>query len=184
MQNTRKDYSREFSSLLTQEDDGDYVLSRTNFLGYESKMVGLSDEFDHLREKVVRRISVEVDHQHFLLSGMAGIGKTTLAKRIFQVPSVSNQFDLRLWVPIGSRYRLEEILRCIMGQVSGDRETLPERGLAEFVSGKLKSKSYLVVLDDIKVHQVWYELKKLFPDNKNGSQVLVTTTTGKIILSS
>ncbi|GER51175.1 NBS-LRR type resistance protein [Striga asiatica] len=175
MQNTRKDYSREFSSLLTQEDDGDYVLSRTNFLGYESKMVGLSDEFDHLREKVVRRISVEVDLQHFLLSGMAGIGKTTLAKRIFQDPSVSNRFDLRLWVPIGSRYRLEEILRCIMGQVSGDHETLPNWGLAEFVSGKLKSKSYLVVLDDIWSHQVWYELKKLFPDNKNGSRVLYWT---------
>ncbi|CAA0828956.1 Unknown protein [Striga hermonthica] len=110
MQNTRKDYSRELSNLLTQEDDSEYILSTTDFLGFESKIVGLSEEFHDLRERVVRRISVDADLKHFLLSGMAGIGKTTLAKRIFQDPSVSNLFQLRLWVPIGSGYRLEEIL--------------------------------------------------------------------------
>ncbi|XP_020547261.1 putative late blight resistance protein homolog R1A-10 isoform X2 [Sesamum indicum] len=56
-----------------------------------------------------------------------------------------------------------------MAGIGGDKE------LAKFAYTSLERKRYLIVVDDIWNTQVWDELEMYFPNNNNGSSVLMTT---------
>ncbi|KAL8529958.1 hypothetical protein ACS0TY_007142 [Phlomoides rotata] len=86
---------------------------------------------------------------------------------------VSELFDYRAWVSVGSGWRSEEIGEAILTQVDpkahkmvmgGDMEKIGE-GLKESLKGKL------IVLDDVSN----YKIDEYFPENKNGSHILLST---------
>jgi hypothetical protein len=56
---------------------------------------------------------------------------------------------------------------------------MSEKEAKEFLVDKLlkclQGKRYLVVMDDIWKPQVWNEVKDAFPNNSNGSRILVTS---------
>ncbi|KAL0417066.1 UNVERIFIED_CONTAM: putative disease resistance protein [Sesamum latifolium] len=71
------------------------------------KMVGLE-------EHVVRVMDELTGHRsdlHILpIVGMGGIGKTTLARNVFDNPYIVHHFDKRVWLTISQEYSAEEIL--------------------------------------------------------------------------
>ncbi|KAI3464143.1 hypothetical protein Pfo_031293 [Paulownia fortunei] len=109
---------------------------------------------------------------------MAGFGKTTLAKRIFNDPLILNHFDCCAWVTVGPKYQSKEILQSLLAQVNPDIDKMLMEGdeeLDEYLCNSLKDRRYLIVLDDIWDMQVWIVLKKLLQGNNNGSRFLQTT---------
>ncbi|KAL8524856.1 hypothetical protein ACS0TY_014460 [Phlomoides rotata] len=154
-----------YSSLKDEEE----VVSK-------SKMVGLCDVQSKLKEEIV---GDWVENNVFSVVGMVGIGKTTLAREIFEDLDTSEWFNCRAWVRVGNELKPEEITDVILAQVDpeahqmlkgGDEEEMTER-LKEI----LKSRRYLIVLDDVWSYNVHAYLKNAFPDNRNGSRVLLTT---------
>ncbi|EYU17706.1 hypothetical protein ABFS82_04G172500 [Erythranthe guttata] len=116
------------------------------------------------------------------LNGMAGIGKTTLAKKLFQDPFIVSCYSKLVFVTIGPKYRLADILVDILTQVNPDIDEIMlmkgEKGLAglkRMVQESLKYLRYLIVLDDVWEIDLCFVLLELFPDDKNRSRVLVTT---------
>ncbi|XP_060675943.1 putative disease resistance protein At1g50180 isoform X2 [Ziziphus jujuba] len=130
--------------------------------------------------------------------GMGGLGKTTLAKKVFKC--VKQKFDCSAWVFISQQYVLRDVLidiflqigspnenmkferinsaRDILEQKKKEREflnALPEHELIDSLNDKLKEKRFLVVLDDIWKIEAWYFLERAFPKGKKGSKILFTT---------
>ncbi|KAH0756832.1 hypothetical protein KY290_020325 [Solanum tuberosum] len=117
------------------------------------------------------------------ISGMGGIGKTTLAKKTYDHLPIKYHFDIFVWVTISQEFRyrnvLLEALHCISKQRvnvnTNDYDKMNDSELADLVQKSLKGPRYLVVVDDIWSRDVWDSISQIFPNRNNGSRVLLTT---------
>ncbi|EYU17709.1 hypothetical protein MIMGU_mgv1a024998mg, partial [Erythranthe guttata] len=73
-------------------------------------MVGISDLFTEIKDLFGENSSQSEGILTVSLVGMAGIGKTTLAKKLFQDPSIFSCYTRHVFVTIGPKYRLADIL--------------------------------------------------------------------------
>ena len=58
--------------------------------------------------------------------GMGGLGKTTLARKIYNNNDVKNYFDVRGWVYVSQEYRIRELSVEIL---KGDSKAKTEKNL-------------------------------------------------------
>ncbi|KZV46036.1 hypothetical protein F511_11352 [Dorcoceras hygrometricum] len=119
--------------------------------------------------------------------GMGGIGKTTLAKNVYDNLYIVHHFHIRIWVTISQDYRVRDILlealKCV-GKTDVDKKLLidsdqmreaTENELGSLLYKSLWGRRYLVVMDDMWSVEPWDDVKMFFPDNSNRSRVLMTT---------
>ncbi|XP_058112015.1 disease resistance protein RPP13-like [Magnolia sinica] len=142
----------------------------------EADVVGVEDE----TEKLVRQLTEgDVRRAVISITGMGGIGKTTLAKKVYDDKNVKKTFKFHAWVYVSQEYQVRELLlsiiKCFQGLSRGKWEMMIEEDLQKVVSEYLEGKKYLVVIDDIWTRDAWDGLVSAFPDGKNGSRVLLTT---------
>ncbi|KAL3502055.1 hypothetical protein ACH5RR_036504 [Cinchona calisaya] len=60
-----------------------------------------------------------VDLDIIAIVGMPGLGKTTLAKEVYDCPSVSHSFHIRAWCRLSQVYDPREVLLNILGHIAG-----------------------------------------------------------------
>ena len=110
--------------------------------------------------------------------GMPGIGKTTLAWKVFNHPYVMDHFHCRAWCTVSQVYEKRELLLEILGGIHGLNENICQMS-KEDLQLKLRQcllrNKFLIVMDDVWDAGVWNELKISFPDDANGSRVLITS---------
>ncbi|KAL0356299.1 UNVERIFIED_CONTAM: putative late blight resistance proteinR1B-16 [Sesamum radiatum] len=147
------------------------------------KFVGLKDDFLQLKDQLIgesSRIKVVA------VVGMAGIGKTTLVKEVYDDPSIGQIFHYRAWAIMGPNYRKRDILLALLRSVDRDDskfyEEVNDGQLTETIYKNLKGRRYLIVLDDLCDIRAWDDLKSLFPDDGNGSRVMLTTRLRNVAL--
>ena len=110
--------------------------------------------------------------------GIGGLGKTTLAKFVYNDERVVSNFQLRMWVNVFEDFDvtrlIKEILKSAIGSID---ENLSVHMLQIHLRELLKDKKFLLVLDDVwnEDHNKWIELKDLLIGGCNGSQIIVTT---------
>ncbi|KAK8307787.1 hypothetical protein V6Z11_D02G009400 [Gossypium hirsutum] len=119
--------------------------------------------------------------------GMAGIGKTTLARLVYHDVDVERRFDVRFWVCVSDDFNVKRILREMLEHDMNYKHTSIPQNL-NALTAKLKGKieqakrgneqiKYLLVLDDVWDVEQWDELMRCLEGvNKNrGNKVIVTT---------
>ena len=112
------------------------------------------------------------------LVGMGGVGKTTLAKKVYNHPHVKKQFDRSSWVYVSNmevRGVLREMAKGLMRIPSAEVSSLSEGQLQELLLCGLGGMRFLLVLDDVWDEGLWQVIKRVLPNNGTGSRVLVTT---------
>ncbi|XP_042468789.1 putative disease resistance protein RGA3 [Zingiber officinale] len=92
------------------------------------------------------------------ISGTGGIGKTTLAQKIFNDEMVKKQFPNRVWLHVFKDYSEIEILKQVLRGVGGNDVGVETKAEVEGRLDPLLSGSLLLVLDDIWSANVWREL--------------------------
>ncbi|CAI8602754.1 unnamed protein product [Vicia faba] len=120
--------------------------------------------------------------------GIGGLGKTTLAKAVFNDKSVDESFSLKIWVCVSDDFELEHLLVKILNSASvSDSATnlthkenfrnLDIEQLQHHLRNTVGGKKILLVLDDVwnEDRVKWVELNNLIQFGDDGSKVLVTT---------
>ncbi|KAH7689005.1 P-loop containing nucleoside triphosphate hydrolase protein [Dioscorea alata] len=111
--------------------------------------------------------------------GIGGLGKTTLAKKLYHNNAVSNHFDKLIWVTVSQENSLMGLLKKMLEKVKAiekeELEKMTENDVIDTLNDSLTTERFLIVLDDIWQEDVWNQMRRIFPDVKNGSRVLITT---------
>ncbi|XP_022632889.1 putative disease resistance RPP13-like protein 3 [Vigna radiata var. radiata] len=121
--------------------------------------------------------------------GMGGLGKTTLARKVFNKSQVKNHFHCLTWVNVSNDCRVKELLLGLLKQLMpnfeqqcGGINNWNEDELKNKVENCLEGKRYLVVLDDLWNIRDWDKVKSAFPDNNRGSRILITSRSKEVAM--
>nr|XP_016460620.1 PREDICTED: putative late blight resistance protein homolog R1A-3 [Nicotiana tabacum] len=148
--------------------------SAKDVLNVKKNMVGRDDQRKRLLEDLTRGSSGELKVIPIL--GMGGIGKTTLAKEVYNDVSIRSHFDVRAWATVSSHHNIKEILLSLLRSRMGDTFYMEDEAeLADMLQKSLKSRRYLIVMDDMWSSKAWDDVRQCFPSENNESRVLLTT---------
>ncbi|QCD78232.1 disease resistance protein RPM1 [Vigna unguiculata] len=119
--------------------------------------------------------------------GMAGLGKTTLSKHVFD--KVDKHFECHAVITVSRPYDVERLLRDIMKELCQERnehpaqdvETMNRMSLIKEVRKRLSNKRYVVLFDDVWNETFWDDIELALIDDKNGSRILITTRDEKVV---
>ncbi|KAL1540406.1 hypothetical protein AAHA92_24763 [Salvia divinorum] len=117
--------------------------------------------------------------------GVGGLGKTTLARLVFNDPRVKEHFDLRIWVCVSDSFEIKTLVKAMIESATGSGKAMDlqyldaaERRLWELLS----MKRFLIVLDDVwnDNQDKWDELRKVLSCGSAGSSIVVTARQKKV----
>lgn len=110
------------------------------------------------------------------ITGMRGLGKTTLAWRIFNDRYITGGFDIRIWTHVSQKFKTRDLLLNILRNFTReDMSYLSDPELTETIRRHLWSKKFLLVMDDVCKVDDWKAIKDILPYRCNMSKVLITT---------
>lgn len=153
----------------------------------DEHLVGVEDDVEKLLQLSIlneekRGLSVAV------IKGMGGIGKSTLARKVYNhIEVVGDRFDCRGWVVVSSEFTPPETIKQLIIQLprsKQEKQKLREleestkdelylhEKLAEMLHKQLEGKSYLIVLDDVWESKHLESLITAFP-NQQGTLAVI-----------
>ncbi|KAF3640333.1 putative O-acyltransferase WSD1-like [Capsicum annuum] len=134
----------------------------------QNMMVGYETEFEMMLDQLTRG---ERELEVVSIVGMGGIGKTTLATKLYCHPHIMSHFDILAKATVSQEHCVRNILLALLSTTSAE----PDDELRDRLQKLLKRKRYLVVIDDIWTTEAWDDIKLCFPDCNNGSRIILTT---------
>ncbi|KAF8116723.1 hypothetical protein N665_0015s0094 [Sinapis alba] len=163
---------------IADANDSQRLRKRLEFsTKYESNLVGLEENVEKLVGYLVEKDDVQV----VSMTGMGGLGKTTLARQAFNHESVKKKFDRLAWVCVTQDCDRMNVWRKILQSFRPkEKENVEEiRQMTEdTLQGELfqllETSKSLIVFDDIWKEEDWDLIKPIFP-HKTGSKVLLTS---------
>ncbi|KAM3383157.1 hypothetical protein P3S68_008732 [Capsicum galapagoense] len=160
----------------------DFSSSANDTPNVKNNMVGRDDQRKLLLELLT--VGYSGEHKVIPIIRMGGIGKTTLAKEIYNDVYVRCHFDVRAWATVLQQHNVKEILLSLLRSTKGDTDTfdmVDKAKIADMLQKSLKGKRYLIVLDDIWSCEVWDGVRRCFPtENNGGSRILLTTRNNEV----
>ncbi|KAM3393342.1 hypothetical protein ACQJBY_014167 [Aegilops geniculata] len=127
------------------------------------------------------------DEQLKVLSivGVAGIGKTTLAKQLWR-ERMFQGFDCRAFVRMAKKPDMRRILRSILAQVRPHQppDASEVHDLIQDLTEHLQNKRYFLIIDDLWATSAWDVATCAFPEGNHGSRIITTTEIEDVALAS
>jgi hypothetical protein len=115
----------------------------------------------------------------FAIVGVGGIGKTTLAQKIFNNKIIQQEFSKKIWLSVNQEFCTTQLLQRAITEAKGDHQaaTNTKGALERTLQEALNGHKTLLVLDDVWNHEAWEGVLKTPLTNTlaRGSRVLVTT---------
>lgn len=128
----------------------------------ESNLVGLEQNVKTLVGYLVEEDNIQV----ISITGMGGIGKTTIARQVFNHETVKNHFEGLAWVCVSQQFTRKDVWQTILGNLQPKYEEITEDEIQNKLFGLLETQTYLIVLDDIWKEEDWDRIKPIFPQKK------------------
>ncbi|KAI3467122.1 hypothetical protein Pfo_023785 [Paulownia fortunei] len=138
-------------------------------------VVGFKDEMELIKERLARGTE-KLDIVSIV--GMPGLGKTTLAKIVYEDPLIVDHFYVRAWCYVSPNYVENEMMLSILSSViklTDEIRKMEDDELSEMLYKQLKGRRYLIVMDDVWGIDAIGVLKRFFPDDSNGSRIMLTS---------
>ncbi|EEC78057.1 hypothetical protein OsI_17515 [Oryza sativa Indica Group] len=143
----------------------------------EPKLYGRDDTAKSIIDYITQGTDCGKDLTVLPIVGPGGIGKTTLTQYIYNSLEVQNHFQVKVWICVSQNFSVDKLIEEIkqyVPKVDGEKDGRPE----ELIEQRLKSKRFLLILDDIWKCQSDDWKKLLLPLTKGqtkGNIILVTT---------
>nr|ABR29794.1 CC-NBS-LRR protein [Solanum tuberosum] len=152
----------------------------------ESDIFGRQNEVEEL---IGRLLSGDANGKKLTvipIVGMGGVGRTTLAKAVYNDEKVKDHFDLKAWICVSEPYDAVRITKELLQEIrSFDcmiNNTLNQLQIE--LKESLKGKKFLIVLDDVwnDNYDEWDDLRSTFVQGDIGSKIIVTTRKESVAL--
>lgn len=143
-----------------------------------SDLVGIDKPIDELMKRLFEGSDVpERKLKTVSIVGFGGLGKTTLAKALFD--KLNKKFDCGVFVPVGQNPDMKKVLGDILHELGlqtyNVSSAMDVRQLINQVQKFLADKRYLIVIDDLWDVQTWGTIKYALVDSNLESRVITTT---------
>ncbi|RZC82212.1 hypothetical protein C5167_044995 [Papaver somniferum] len=149
--------------------------------------VGLADDVEKIKDWI---ISENNELQRVGIVGMGGLGKTTLAQKIFndKCQKLRDRFKKRIWVSVSQLVDVVQIMRTILDGLnvkSHSADSIPAT-LLKKIKVALTEKRYLIIMDDVwSLEDGWWSqiLDGLTQDGRSSSCIIITTRNEEVARS-
>ncbi|CAO2148420.1 unnamed protein product, partial [Urochloa humidicola] len=123
--------------------------------------------------------SDELDSTVITVSGMGGLGKSTLVTNVYEREKVN--FPVHAWIVVSQIYSVDALLRKLLWKIGNMVPPVPSEidkmdvhDLKEEIKKKLQNRRYLIVLDDVWEQEVYFKIHDAFK-NHQASRIIITT---------
>ncbi|PAN36066.2 hypothetical protein PAHAL_6G290500 [Panicum hallii] len=148
---------------LVEHTEVPEVLCRQTHSGLEepAEIFGRDDDKDMV-VKVLLNQQAQLNVQVLPIIGMGGLGKTTLAKLVYNDCRIQKYFELKMWHCVSENFKPIAVVKSVIELATNGRCDLPDT--IELLRGKLQEvigrKRFLLALDD-----VWNEERHRWEDD-------------------
>ncbi|KAK3200130.1 hypothetical protein Dsin_023545 [Dipteronia sinensis] len=153
----------------------------------ESSIYGRDEEKSNLFQMLLTNDAASASNLCVVsVLGMGGIGKTTLARHVFNEAEIENHFDVRAWVGVSDDFDVLRISKVIFDSIARSNCVLNDLNQVQIQLKKaVTGKRLLLVLDDVwnESYLLWETLKSPFLDVARGSKIVVTTRLEDVALA-
>ncbi|XP_033147316.1 probable disease resistance RPP8-like protein 2 isoform X3 [Brassica rapa] len=140
----------------------------------QKDLVGVEQSVKELVGHLVENDSIQV----VSISGMGGIGKTTLARQVFHHDIVRSHFDGYAWICVSQDFKRKDIWQKLLQDLRPhDKgiEHMNENTLQAELFHLLETSKYLIVMDDVWKKEDWDAIKDVFPQERRGWKMILTS---------
>uniref|UniRef100_A0A0E0BMC2 AAA+ ATPase domain-containing protein n=1 Tax=Oryza glumipatula TaxID=40148 RepID=A0A0E0BMC2_9ORYZ len=151
-----------------------------------TELVGINEARDELIKRLSKGSNASKKLKIVSIVGAGGLGKTTLAKTVYDKLVLGKEFDSYGFVPVGQNPDMKKIFKDILLELDKHKYMdigsviLDERQLINELLQFLDKKRYLIVIDDIWGTSTWDLIKNALPDSNCGSKIITTTRIAKV----
>uniref|UniRef100_A0A0E0KVI7 AAA+ ATPase domain-containing protein n=1 Tax=Oryza punctata TaxID=4537 RepID=A0A0E0KVI7_ORYPU len=109
--------------------------------------------------------------------GPGGLGKTTLVQHVYNSQEVQSHFQIKVWVCVSQNFNIDKLIEEINNNIP-KVENENNVGAEELIEQRLKSKRFLLILDDIWKCESddWKRLLVPFTKGQTKGNIILVTT--------
>ncbi|KAM0002934.1 putative P-loop containing nucleoside triphosphate hydrolase [Helianthus debilis subsp. tardiflorus] len=179
-----QDLEKEKASLgLIVKDEKSKRIYQTSLVD-TSSVVGREKEKKELLVKLLGDEPCDKNFSIVPIVGMGGLGKTTLAKILYDDEKVKKHFEVMAWVCVSGQFDIFSISKVILQSMNGENKEFADLNLLQVaLRNQLKEKRFLIVLDDVwsESYEEWETLVSPFHDCAPRSKIIMTTRKRKLL---
>ncbi|XP_022004729.1 putative disease resistance protein RGA4 [Helianthus annuus] len=151
----------------------------------ERDVVGREVEKEQLLKKLLGDDGSSQDNFSVLpIVGMGGVGKTTLARLLYNDTKVQRHFEPKAWVCVSDDFDIFKITDAILQDVTKENKEFKDLNqLQKALTEQLKDKRFLLVVDDVwsENYGDWENLVRPFLSCAPGSRIIMTTRKNRLL---
>ncbi|KAL4567503.1 hypothetical protein LXL04_023088 [Taraxacum kok-saghyz] len=133
---------------------------------------------DTLLHKLLRDEPCDKNFSILPIVGMGGIGKTALARLLYDEMLGNDHFQVMAWVCVSDDFDILKISKTILQSVGGGNQEFSDLNrLQVALKERISKKRFLIVLDDVwsENYAEWEILARPFLVGAHGSKIIMTT---------